>query len=226
LTADELAHEVIPSDVLSKEEVGADFISIAKKEKPKGLREISIEIVPRTRLNTAMKPVRNVASGSVRKETCELKLTKLDSYDWSDINWQYKCTIRTKSNVIELLPLVCHKFKVSDTVASTTSITKVVNPDSPNSASASEPTVLTFREHVEDGAEFRIPLAVGGRDISLQPDTEYRVEMSLCGYHRQYYSRDRGSGSHSNQHLTLDIPRNEYGGCRFPSDKLQYRVVT
>jgi len=225
LTADELAHEVIPSDVLSKEEVGADFISIAKKEKPKGLREISNEIVPRTRLNAAMKPVRNVASGSVRIETCELKFTRPNKCGWAN-GYDYTCTIRTKSNVIELLPLVCHKFKVSDTVASTTSITKVVNPDSPNSASASEPTVLTFREHVEHGTVFRIPLAVGGRDISLQPDTEYRVVMSLYGCHRRYYSDGSGSGSHNNQHLTLDIPRDVHGWCRFPSNKLQYRVVT
>jgi hypothetical protein len=217
LTAEEVCSEVVPSRVLTNDEIAAVCQTIGTKKNPQGLSEFSNETQPRKLLQRKSRGQH------------ELVLTKL-SEDVMTLKGEYNITLHTKRESVELLPLTCQASSGDSQetykVVCTTTITKKGTTCNTGIPLSSDPLItVTFSAQVRRGGEFEIPLAVDGRNVTLQPDTIYTVRIEMNGLHRGHYSRDV-SGSYSNDHLTLVMPQYSGGVCLFPSDKLRYRICS
>jgi hypothetical protein len=216
LTAEEVCSEVVPSRILTRDESDIVCRSVGRKEEPQGLSEFSNETQPRKLLQGR------------DKEQHELLLNKLNN-TWYPDKWEYNMILFTKSEPVELLPLTCQaeRGSIEETykVACTTTIAKIGTTCKTDILWTSDPPItVAFSEQVRRGAEFEIPLAVDGRNVTLQPDTIYTVSIQMVGQHKGHYRRGSDCGNYSNDHLTLFILRDSDGDCNFPSDKLRYRI--
>jgi hypothetical protein len=221
LTKLEEVGEIATTDVLSSEEIGVMCKSVMRKEKPQGISEFSVETQPRKLL-----------LGKNNEKYDKLVINKLCPSPQSQL--EYNMTLLTKRDSIELLPLTCRSRDRGDVepehwtyeVACTTTITKRANPYNRDSSSANDPPItVSFSEHVRCGVWFEIPLAVDGRNVTLQPDTQYTIKIKIIGLHTCYLNKEAGSSCYRNDHLLLQIKRDGSGYFCFPSYQLRYRAI-
>lgn len=200
--------EVIPTKVLSPQEVMDICMAMGLKQKPTTLTEVCSEVEVR---KGSQEVVRKVVKSSIMRK--EFNLSSYCYYGTTNYNF----SVKTHTSKLELVALTVRAthYGLGNMLQFNfvVSVEQVGNPQNKTS--------VTFSGHNLYG-DVKIPVSTEGRELLLLPNTEYKVTITC----NQQFNGYAPATIPDTNNFSITAGTNTSGGSPcFPVKQIEYRTI-